>query len=59
MLRGRNWKAVALQQTQTHFARGKGGMDQQRMEALSKVWRAGKWSGAGRRGEGEVHLRLR
>ena len=37
MLRGRNWKAVAKQQIETHFARGKTGMDKKRVEALSKV----------------------
>ena len=37
LLRGRNWKAVAKMQRETHFARGRAGMDKKRVEALSKV----------------------
>ncbi|GAX77785.1 hypothetical protein CEUSTIGMA_g5228.t1 [Chlamydomonas eustigma] len=38
LVRGRNWKAVAAQQTKEQFARGNGVMDKARMEALSKLF---------------------
>lgn len=42
LVRGKDWKMIALQQAQTHFAKSKG-VDKARVEAISKV--GGNWQG--------------